>query len=41
MIPQVGAPVEMSSHLSFDGRHAKKVAVFSGRKGHGLLEQGP
>jgi hypothetical protein len=41
MIAQVGAPVEMGSHMSFDSRELKELAMFSGRKCHGFLEQRP
>ena len=41
MIAQVGAPVEMGSDLSFDSRELKELAMLSGRKSQGILEQRP
>ena len=37
MIAQVGAPLEMGSHVSFDPRNLKELAMFSGGKSHGIL----
>ena len=41
MIAQVGAPVEMRSHMSFDLRELKEVAMFGGGECHGFFEQRP
>jgi len=41
MITEVGAPVEMGSHISFNFRELKEVAMLSGCVGDGLFEQRP
>ena len=41
MIAQVGAPVEMGPHMSFDSGEVKELAMLGGRKSHGILEQRP
>ena len=41
VITQVGAPVEMGLHMSFNSRELKKLAMFGGRECHGFFEQRP
>src|SRR6202140_4910166 len=41
VIAEVGAPVEVGSHISFDSWELKKLAMFCGRECYGFLQQRP
>ena len=41
MVPQVGAPLQMRTHMSFNSRELEELPMFGGGEGQGFLEQRP